>query len=227
MNYQKFQSPDEIYDFINTVIAKLNSQGLDSEPLRDIQHTAFTTSSEWLGELELAIKKIEKQDIKDESVKADLERIICAIHGDSRIYKTAYCIKTFFNKSFNLSVLICLFLVISSFAVYFQVINHEFIAYDDELYVTDNIHVKAGLTIKSIISAFNSTTAANWHPVTMLSHMLDVELFGMKPGCHHLTNLIFHIANTLLLFFVLEKITKKLWESGFVSALFALHPLHV
>ena len=94
-------------------------------------------------------------------------------------------------------------------------------------YFTNNPHVQAGLTLESITWAFTSTRASNWHPLTWLSHMLDCQIYGMNPGQHHLTNVLFHILNTLLLFFVFKRMTQNLWQSGFVAALFGLHPLHV
>jgi Flp pilus assembly protein TadD len=123
--------------------------------------------------------------------------------------------------------LICLFLVVTTLAVYFQVRNYDFIDYDDEIYVTNNTHVKAGLTWESIKWAFTTFHGANWHPLTWLSHIADVELYSMIPGQHHISNVLFHIMNTLLLFFVLKRMTGGLWQSAFVAALFALHPLHV
>jgi tetratricopeptide (TPR) repeat protein len=124
-------------------------------------------------------------------------------------------------------LLTCLLLVMVTFAVYWQVRNYAFVYIDDSQYVTENQHVQAGLSHESIIWAFSSQHAANWHPITWLSHMLDVELYGLNPGAHHQTNVIFHLFNALLLFFVLRKMTGGLWQSGFVAALFALHPLHV
>ena len=123
--------------------------------------------------------------------------------------------------------LVCLFLVIVSFLVYGQTGNHEFIDFDDDIYVTQNHHVQAGLTPDSIAWAFTTTSIANWHPLTWLSHMLDIQLYGMNPGSHHLTNVLFHIANTLLLFLILTRTTGNLWQSAFVAVLFAIHPLHV
>ena len=134
--------------------------------------------------------------------------------------------KGIFSKS-RVELLICLLLVIVTFAVYWQVRNFTFVNYDDSQYVTENQYVQAGLNYESIIWAFSSNHAANWHPLTWLSHMLDIQLYGMNPGAHHQTNLIFHIANALLLFFVLRKMTGSLWQSSVVAALFALHPLHV
>jgi tetratricopeptide (TPR) repeat protein len=125
------------------------------------------------------------------------------------------------------NVLICLFLVIATLAVYLQVRNHEFLNYDDDTYVTENRHVQAGITLTGLGWAFTTTHAANWHPLTWLSHMVDCHLYGMNPGPHHLTNLFLHIANSLLLFIVFWRMTGDSWRSGFVAALFALHPLHV
>ena len=124
-------------------------------------------------------------------------------------------------------ILICLFLVISTLVVYWQVNNYEFVGYDDDRYLTENVRVKNGLSLDNIIWAFKTTTVSNWHPLTWLSHMADVELYGMNAGAHHMTSVLFHIVNSLLLFFVLRKMTGSLWQSGFVAALFALHPLHV
>jgi protein O-mannosyl-transferase len=112
--------------------------------------------------------------------------------------------------------------------VYWQVATFDFIRnYDDMIYVADNSHVKSGLTASNIRWAFTTPCAGNWHPLTMLSHMLDCQLFGVTPAKHHLVNLLFHLINTALLFLVLFIATKHSWASGFVAALFALHPLHV
>jgi hypothetical protein len=95
------------------------------------------------------------------------------------------------------------------------------------MYVYNNLNVKVGLTYKSIAWALSNTFAANWHPVTWLSHMLDVRLYGVNAWLHHLTSLFIHIANTLLLFLVFRKMTGKMWQSSLLAALFAIHPLHV
>ncbi len=132
------------------------------------------------------------------------------------------------NKSrASILVLICALLAIAIIVVYWQVINFDFINFDDHLYITENHIIIQGITLTGIRWAFTSMYAANWHPLTWISHMLDVQLFGMNPGMHHLTNVIFHTLNTLLLFFVLQKMTGALWRSAAVAALFALHPLHV
>ncbi len=124
-------------------------------------------------------------------------------------------------------VLIYLLLTIATLLTFWQVSHCDFISYDDPLYVTENAHIMNGLTVDSVRWAFTSTYANFWHPLTLMSLMLDNELFGLTPRWYHLTNLLFHVANTLLLFFVLNRMTKSPWKSAFVAALFALHPLHV
>ena len=124
-----------------------------------------------------------------------------------------------------LFVALCLTLCIV--VVYIKVQNFGFVGYDDELYVTENLHVQKGVSLKGIKWAFTTFDSANWHPLTWLSHMLDCELYEMNPAGHHWTNIELHIANTLLLFFIFFKMTGAIWQSAFVAALFALHPLHV
>jgi protein O-mannosyl-transferase len=120
-----------------------------------------------------------------------------------------------------------LLLAVITLCVYWPVTAYDFISCDDGSYVTDNVHVRRGLTWEGICWAFGSLHAANWHPLTWLSHMLDVTLFGMQPGAHHLTNMLFHSANTVLLFAWLMRMSGAHWRSAAVAALFALHPLHV
>jgi Tfp pilus assembly protein PilF len=124
-------------------------------------------------------------------------------------------------------VLLCFLLAVVTSAVYLPVRNHEFVRYDDDVYVTRNPNVQSGLTAQNIKWAFTTVHAANWHPLTWLSHQLDCQLFGQNSGAPHLVNVVFHVVNTLLLFVVLNRMTKRLWPSAFVAALFALHPLHV
>ncbi len=131
------------------------------------------------------------------------------------------------NPDKNWSLLICLILTLATFAVYFQVHNFKFMTFDDSDYVYKNPNIQNSITFKSIQWALTARYALNWHPLTWLSHMLDWQLYGSNPAGHHLTNLIFHILNTLLLFLVLKRMTNALWQSAFVAALFALHPLHV
>jgi protein O-mannosyl-transferase len=123
--------------------------------------------------------------------------------------------------------LISLCLIIVIIVPYWQVISFDFVGYDDQEYVTENSKVQKGLTVEGLKWAFTTFHSANWHPITWLSHMLDCELYGLNPTGHHWTNVEFHIANTLLLFFILLKMTGALWRSALVAALFALHPLHV
>jgi tetratricopeptide (TPR) repeat protein len=123
--------------------------------------------------------------------------------------------------------IICLFLVVATLAVYWQVLDNDFVIYDDDVYVTENTHVHKGVTFDSLTWAFTSSNATNWHPLTWISHMIDCQLYGLNSRGHHLTSLLFHVANTLLLLLILARMTGALWQSSFVAALFALHPLHV
>ena len=125
------------------------------------------------------------------------------------------------------SVALGLFLVLSVMAVYWQTHAFEFIDYDDDLYVVENERVKSGLTLDNIQWAFFAKTAANWHPITLMSHMADVSLYGMWAGGHHITNVVFHVVNTLLLFYVMFIMTRKRWMSAVVAVLFGVHPLHL
>ena len=115
----------------------------------------------------------------------------------------------------------------ATFAIYAQVLGHQFIALDDNLYIRDNPIVIRGLTWPGIVWAFTTFHAANWHPLTWISHMLDSQLFGLNAGGHLFVNVLIHIANTLLLFWFLRRTTRMRWRSAMVAALFALHPLHV
>jgi len=122
---------------------------------------------------------------------------------------------------------ISLGLVVLAAAVYAPVRGHEFVSFDDQAYVRANPHVAGGLTREAVRWAFTSGYAANWHPLTWISHMIDVALFGMDAGGHHVVNVVLHVANALLLFDVLRRITGAVGRSAFVAALFAVHPLHV
>jgi Tfp pilus assembly protein PilF len=125
------------------------------------------------------------------------------------------------------TLIIGLLLCTLTFALYWQVRSYEFIALDDPAYVIENKHVQKGFNIKSIIWAFTSFHAGYWIPLTWLSLMLDFELYGLNPGGFHFTNLLLHLANTLLLLLVLKRMTGAVWKSAIVAALFSLHPLHV
>ena len=130
-------------------------------------------------------------------------------------------------KTIHRDLIISFFLVLVTIAVFWQVSSFDFVRYDDDKYVTENRHVQAGLTRGGIAWAFLSVYANNWHPLTWLSHMLDYQLFAANPAGHHITNLFFHIINTLLLFFILKQMTGFPWRSAFVAVLFAIHPLHI
>lgn len=125
------------------------------------------------------------------------------------------------------NLLICLGLVLATLAAYGQVVGFEFVHYDDPLYVSNNSRVQAGISPASLGWAFTDTSSGNWHPLTWMSHLLDVELFGLAPGMHHATNVILHCANGLLLFMVLRRMTGARRPSAVAAFLFALHPLHV
>jgi protein O-mannosyl-transferase len=134
---------------------------------------------------------------------------------------------TFFGV--RLDLLVCLFLALTILSVYWQVINHEFIDLDDDIYVFNNRHVQSGLVLENISWAFgiSNKDIAYWHPLTWISHMLDCHIYGLRPGMHHLTSLIFHIANSVLLFLAFRTMTGDVWKSAFIAALFALHPINV
>ena len=124
-------------------------------------------------------------------------------------------------------VVICTFLILATFCIYSQLKDYEFINFDDDLYITNNLNVQAGLSSESVLWAFTTSHPPYWHPVTWLSHIIDYQLYGLHPKGHHLTNLFFHISSVLILFIVLLRMTGALWQSGFVAAMFALHPLNV
>ena len=130
-------------------------------------------------------------------------------------------------KSRVTNLLVCLALAAVTWAVFGQTLAHDFVNFDDHVYVYENPLVVRGLSIEGIIGAFTHTHALNWHPLTTLSHMLDCQLYGLSAGGHHFTNVILHTISVLLLFLVLKQMTGGLWQSAFVAALFAIHPLHV
>jgi Tfp pilus assembly protein PilF len=114
-----------------------------------------------------------------------------------------------------------------TFAIYAQVIGHQFITLDDPTYIQENPMVNRGITGAGIAWAFTTFDATNWHPLTWISHMIDCQLFGTNAGRHLLVNALIHVANTLLIFWLLFRTTHARWPSAMVAALFALHPLHV
>ncbi len=151
------------------------------------------------------------------------------------IHKTKYLdpqpavTRNHFGQTINSNVifLICILLIAIVLTVYMQAGNHQFLNYDDDVYVTSNPNVAGGITRNNILWAFTSFDAANWHPITWLSHMADVQFYGMNPRGHHLTNVAVHTVSSLFLLLLLLRLTGAVWQSSFVAALFALHPLHV
>lgn len=129
------------------------------------------------------------------------------------------------NNKFQWSIFIFAFILTG--LIYSQVINHEFINYDDHIYITKNHQVHSGYTMESIKWAFGYTEGTYWHPVTWLSHMLDVELFGLNPGYHHMSSVFLHLCNAILLFLLLYRFTGEYWKCLFVIAFFLLHPVSV
>src|SRR5216117_1362001 len=122
---------------------------------------------------------------------------------------------------------ICAVLAGITWLVFGQTVAHQFVTYDDPQYVYENAKVAAGLSPESVLWAFTHTVGGNWHPLTVISHMLDCQLYGLKPAGHHFTNVLLHTIAVILLFLVLRRMTGTLWQSAFVGALFAIHPLHV
>jgi len=125
------------------------------------------------------------------------------------------------------TILLAGILVATTLLLYAPVAHHEFLDYDDSQYVTKNVHVRTGLNLSNVRWAFTSFDAANWHPLTWISHMADCQLFGLSPGAHHLVNVVLHAVNALLLFLLLRHATRAVGRSFLVSALFAVHPLNV
>jgi len=132
-----------------------------------------------------------------------------------------------------LKLAICAALIAITWAVFGQTVGHEFVNFDDPIYVSENDHVLAGLSWQGVAWAFTHIHSHNWHPLTTMSHMLDCQLFGLKPGAHHFVNVLLHSATAVLLFFLLAQLTRSpgrtgtIWSSAFVAAVFAIHPLHV
>ena len=124
-------------------------------------------------------------------------------------------------------VLVCLYLVLVTIAVYWQVYGYDFVGLDDGLYYYENRYTQAGLTLESIKWSFTNTVSGMWIPMTWLSYMVGSNLYGNSPGWHHITNVFLHVANTLLLYYLFRRMTGGFWASVVVVTLFALHPIHV
>ena len=120
---------------------------------------------------------------------------------------------------------VCLLLIVAVWLVFGQTLGHAFVNYDDDVYVYKNPRITSGLSVNSAIWAFTHSHAHNWHPLTTISHLLDCELFALKPGGPHLTNVLLHSVAAVLLFLVFSNMTGVVWRSGFVALIFAIHPL--
>lgn len=132
-----------------------------------------------------------------------------------------------FNFAGRKRLLVALLLLALTWAAYQRVRRYEFVDYDDDRYVTANARIQQGLNWKNVAWALTAMEVANWHPLTWVSHMTDCQLYALNPSGHHLTNLLLHLVNVLLLFHVLQLMTRALWPSALVAALFAVHPLNV
>ena len=131
------------------------------------------------------------------------------------------------NPALLRTVLVYSVIIFATLSAYLSVKDFDFVCFDDETYVVHNPSVQGGLTVKNILWSLTATEAANWHPLTWISHMTDIQIFGLNAGGHHLTSVGFHVLNTVLLLVWLNTMTGEFWKSSFVAALFALHPLHV
>jgi len=129
------------------------------------------------------------------------------------------------QKEMVRTLVICVVLAVGTFCAFAQVMNNDFVNYDDDQYVTENPFVRRGLNAESVKWAFTTVHMGNWHPLTWISHILDSSVFGVEPAGHHLVSLVLHIANVVLLFLILKAATGCVWQSAFVAAVFGLHPL--
>ena len=168
----------------------------------------------------MAVRRLSTRAIKERRVSKRRKQ-------SSDVSGSGSCVHGRRAKSRVTDLLVCLGLVAVTWAVFSQTLAHDFVNFDDHVYVYENPLVMSGLSTEGIIDAFTHTHARNWHPLTTLSHMFDCQLYGLKAGNHHITNVILHTIAVLLLFLVLKQMTRALWQSAFVAALFAIHPLHV
>ena len=131
------------------------------------------------------------------------------------------------RRRHGLTVGVCTCLIVLAWVVFGQTLRHDFINYDDPRYVYENTKITAGLSISGIAWAFTHIHSMNWHPLTTISHMLDCQLYGLKAGGHHFTNVLLHTVAAILLFLALWQMTDAIWRSAFVAAVFTIHPLRV
>jgi tetratricopeptide (TPR) repeat protein len=126
------------------------------------------------------------------------------------------------------AIAVCLLLALATLLLYLPATQNGFVNLDDSEYIIDNPHVTSGITWASVVWALKITGyASNWHPLTWMSHALDCQLFGLNPGGHHLTSVLLHVINSVLVLLLFRQMTGSLWRSAYVAALFAWHPLHV
>ncbi len=144
----------------------------------------------------------------------------------SRMKVRARTVKTR-SPSLSVQLGVCAVIIILIWIVFGQTLGHDFVNYDDKTYVYGNPLVSAGLSIHGLSRALVDTQTNNWHPLTLVSHMIDCQLYDLKAGGHHFTNVLLHTIAAVLLFFWLRNVTGRFWCSAFVTALFAIHPLRV
>jgi tetratricopeptide (TPR) repeat protein len=147
--------------------------------------------------------------------------------GSGRVFNAANPPATAGGSDLRTKLLIVFMLVALTLAAYQSVRKHEFVAYDDDRYITANERTQRGLTWDNVAWSLTALEVANWHPLTWLSHMADCQLYGLNPSGHHLTNLLLHLINVVLLFYVLQLMTRAVWPSALVAALLSVHPLNV
>jgi protein O-mannosyl-transferase len=131
------------------------------------------------------------------------------------------------HRQKHIVILICIGIIAGTLVAYEPIRHNGFVNYDDNEYITENPHVNGGITRDSIIWAFTKPHASNWHPLTWLSHMLDCEICGLNPPGHHITSVLIHTVNGLVLFWLLTRMTGAMWISAFLAGVFALHPIQV
>ncbi|MBF0554628.1 MAG: tetratricopeptide repeat protein [Nitrospirae bacterium] len=130
-------------------------------------------------------------------------------------------------KAFGTAGILAVCIAVLTLFVYAGVLRFDFVGYDDRIYVTENAHIKSGLSRDNAVWALTAFYDSNWFPLTLISHMADVELYGLRPGLHHMNNVLFHTANSVLLFFLFRRLLASHWMSAFIAVVFALHPVHV
>ena len=124
-------------------------------------------------------------------------------------------------------IAVCVCLAVVTWVVFAQTVRYDFVNYDDPQYVYQNTKIASGISLFNAAWAFTHIHSGNWHPLTTITHMLDCQLYGLKAGWHHFTNVLLHALAVVLLFVALRRMTGAVWRSAFVAAVFAVHPLHV